>query len=432
MLKNKHLYYIININKYEIEEGRFMDIDAVSKSVLNNANVPYTGSESYIFVSYSHKDSEAVLPIIGKLIDSGYRVWFDRGIRAGKERDVEIANRVLRCGYFIAAISNNYLASSNCQDELNYARDKDKKRFLIYLETVELPPEMEMRLTRVQNIHKYSCGNETEFYSRLFDAEDINMFRNNECKETKSNKKTEISDSWEQYSLGYSYEFGEGVEQNYTEAVKWYKLSAAQGNAWAQNRLGECYRNGNGVALNYVKAIEMYVSSAAQGNKTAECNLGICYFEGHGVKRDYKKAVEVFSKVAEQGNSEGQKWLGYCYQNGYGVNQDYKKAVELYSKSAEQGSSWAQGELGYCYFNGYGVNQDYEKAVELFSKAVEQGDSGGQKWLGYCYQNGYGVEKNFEKALELYKLAAVQGDEWAKNELKKMNISEFSETKNPE
>ena len=36
-------------------------------------------------------------------------------------------------------------------------------------------------------------------------------------------------------------DFGEGVEQDYAEAVKWYRLAAEQGNADAQYNLGYAY-----------------------------------------------------------------------------------------------------------------------------------------------------------------------------------------------
>lgn len=41
----------------------------------------YEGDEKFIFISYAHKDSETVYPIIEKLNADGYRVWFDDGIR---------------------------------------------------------------------------------------------------------------------------------------------------------------------------------------------------------------------------------------------------------------------------------------------------------------------------------------------------------------
>lgn len=47
--------------------------------------VAYEGSEPYIFVSYSHKDSATVLPVISELQAEGFRVWYDASIEAGTE-----------------------------------------------------------------------------------------------------------------------------------------------------------------------------------------------------------------------------------------------------------------------------------------------------------------------------------------------------------
>ena len=40
------------------------------------------------------------------------------------------------------------------------------------------------------------------------------------------------------------YARGQGVPQDYAEAVKWYRLAADQGDARAQNNLGVMYANG--------------------------------------------------------------------------------------------------------------------------------------------------------------------------------------------
>ena len=40
-----------------------------------------------------------------------------------------------------------------------------------------------------------------------------------------------------QYNLGNCYAFGDGVEQSYTEAVKWYKKAAEQGHEDAKKEL---------------------------------------------------------------------------------------------------------------------------------------------------------------------------------------------------
>ena len=88
-----------------------------------------------------------------------------------------------------------------------------------------------------------------------------------------------------QDNLGLCYAKGEGVKQDYAEAVKWFRLSAEQGNATAQNNLGNCYHNGNGVTQDYAEAVKWYRLSAEQGYARAQCNLGLCYYKGDGVKQ---------------------------------------------------------------------------------------------------------------------------------------------------
>ena len=48
----------------------------------------------------------------------------------------------------------------------------------------------------------------------------------------------EHGDATAQFSLGYKYATGEGVPQNYTEAVRWFRMAAEQGDAKAQVNLG--------------------------------------------------------------------------------------------------------------------------------------------------------------------------------------------------
>ena len=144
---------------------------------------PYKGNESYIFVSYAHKDDAAVWEIVENMQAAGFRVWFDRGIDPGTEWDEYIARKVQGCGYFIAFLSPNYLASSNCKDELNFARDLDKNRLLVYLEEVELPPGMAMRLNRLQAIFRNRYEDETQFYEKLFSAKGIGSHRTARLKE---------------------------------------------------------------------------------------------------------------------------------------------------------------------------------------------------------------------------------------------------------
>lgn len=129
---------------------------------------PYCGKEPYIFISYAHRNEREVHRIIQRIQAEGCRVWYDEGIDPGTEWADNIAERVVNCDWFFAFVTQEYLESSNCLDELNFARDKEKKRLLVYLSNVTLPDGISMRSNRLQAIHKYTYEREEEFYEKLF------------------------------------------------------------------------------------------------------------------------------------------------------------------------------------------------------------------------------------------------------------------------
>ena len=134
---------------------------------------PYRGSEPYIFISYSHRNSGKAEEIISHMNRAGFRVWYDEGLIPGREWDENIARIIMGCSFFVALLSKEYLASSNCKDELNFARDKDKPILLIYLEDVVLPAGMELRLGRIFAVHCSRYSSEEAFYAKVFAAEGI-------------------------------------------------------------------------------------------------------------------------------------------------------------------------------------------------------------------------------------------------------------------
>ena len=68
------------------------------------------------------------------------------------------------------------------------------------------------------------------------------------------------------------YVQGQGVPQDYAEAMKWYRLAADQGNAPAQNDLGALFFMGQGVPQDFVLAHMWFDLSATQGNQDATEN----------------------------------------------------------------------------------------------------------------------------------------------------------------
>ena len=69
------------------------------------------------------------------------------------------------------------------------------------------------------------------------------------------------------------YVAGQGFAKNYQEALKWFRLAAAQGNAEAQNSIGGMYYSGLGVTKNHQEALRWFRLAAAQGYADAIENL---------------------------------------------------------------------------------------------------------------------------------------------------------------
>ena len=94
-----------------------------------------------------------------------------------------------------------------------------------------------------------------------------------------------------QFLLGSLYDTGQqGVPEDDTEAVRWYRLAAEQGLAEAQVNLGVMYDNGEGVPEDDTEAARWYRLAAEQGHAKAQLNVALQYITGEGVPADHVQA----------------------------------------------------------------------------------------------------------------------------------------------
>ena len=192
---------------------------------------PYKGNEPYIFISYSHNNLDTTLDIIARLREDGYRVWFDDGITPGSDWDSTVAAKIKNSGYLIALISKDYLESDNCRDELNYARDINIHRLLIYLENIVLPDGMQMRLGRLQAIHKYKFADLDDFFEKVYETKEFkNCINNGEQSEKKeenaasAKKETEAAPISVAEKFTYLGSYPQGKEKDENTIKKLEKL----------------------------------------------------------------------------------------------------------------------------------------------------------------------------------------------------------------
>ena len=87
----------------------------------------YEGKGKYIFVSYSHRNTDLVYPIIERMFDERYRVWYDEGIAPGSEWPHNIEVHLKGCSAALIVVSENSLASKNCDNEVVNALNNHKQ-----------------------------------------------------------------------------------------------------------------------------------------------------------------------------------------------------------------------------------------------------------------------------------------------------------------
>ncbi len=131
----------------------------------------------FVFLSYSHKDSNIVLPWFDMIKSVGIPIWYDDGIRAGYEWEDEIIKNLSRSSAFIFFVSRNSLSSVNCKDELYSARSQGKRFINILIENFDFTlPEYEwfnFRYSRYQQIPAYSMSKEDVIQKIHMSLEDI-------------------------------------------------------------------------------------------------------------------------------------------------------------------------------------------------------------------------------------------------------------------
>jgi uncharacterized protein len=114
----------------------------------------------------------------------------------------------------------------------------------------------------------------------------------------------------------------------------------------ATSNLGWLYQNGWGVPQDYAKAREWHEKAAAVASGFSMNELGVLYVNGFGVAPDDAKAREWFEKAAAAGNTDGMQHVASLLDAGKGGPADYPRAARLVLQSAKLGHAWSRTVLG--------------------------------------------------------------------------------------
>ncbi len=116
----------------------------------------YTGDEPYLFVSYSHRDTAKVYPILDALYDRKYRIWYDESCETGNDFRDELRQRIERSEAILLFVSESSMNSPFCGMEVIVARENNKRLYPIYLDEAAVPPAFSILLA---NTHHSTADN---------------------------------------------------------------------------------------------------------------------------------------------------------------------------------------------------------------------------------------------------------------------------------
>lgn len=251
--------------------------------------------------------------------------------------------------------------------------------------------------------------------------------------------------------LGRMYLRGEGVEQNFIKALRWFKLGVSNGEAFCQYEMGLMYLSGYGLSKDAVTAADYFKAAAKQDWPAAQVQLGKLFLD----QGDLSTAQSYFEFGARHGHIEAVYHLAEINNNGVGrsrhcglatayyklvvekaeslhssleeANEAYEEgdletALVAYMMAAEQGYEQAQANVAYLLdeqksilpldrilpwaTDRLPILKNTVLALIYWTRSARQANIDSTVKMGDYYLHGFGVERDLEKAATCYGAAA--------------------------
>ena len=139
---------------------------AEAERYMSKELTAYEGTEPYIFVSYSHRDTMQVCRVMKIIEREKFRFWYDDTMEIGEDFREELRTRIENCSAFLLFISENSMGSKYCGMEIITAFKFNKKIYPVYLtDDVVIPAPLKMILENVQHV-KGSVNSDLEKYTK--------------------------------------------------------------------------------------------------------------------------------------------------------------------------------------------------------------------------------------------------------------------------
>lgn len=285
---------------------------------------------STIFISYSRKDTDIADRICRVLDKHAIPYFIDRtNLVHGSRFTEDIALAIEECRLILFLASKNSYDSQYTIKEINYGINKHKNILPYIIDDSQLPRNLSFLLSDLS----WAFMNQHPIEPDL-----VNSIKKLIAVEDESS-----AEEYEDRALD------EYFKENWTEAMTFFKKAAALGSIEARHNIGIMYNNGDGVPQDYDEAIRNFEMSAHSGFEDSMIKLGEIYRYKKG---DIPKSLEWFGKAADRGNGEGCFGVGYIY---YCEDEftDLKKARIWFERALKLGYEPAAHPLDILNRNGY-------------------------------------------------------------------------------
>jgi TPR repeat protein len=115
---------------------------------------------------------------------------------------------------------------------------------------------------------------------KSFDLDNFKQYSETNCHKFLNfviNDKYEETNGFFLFLIGLMYKNGEYFKQDYTEAIKYYKMAIEKGNREAMFNLATLYYYGRGIKEDSSEAIKYYKMASDNGHILSMYNLGLPY-----------------------------------------------------------------------------------------------------------------------------------------------------------
>lgn len=416
----------------------------------------------FLFISYSHENTQGLNQILPILRRNHFRFWYDRGIRSGVEWAAEIEHNVTNCSQLLVLMTPQAVESSFVRREISLATSLHKKILVLYLSDTTLTNGLGLLLAGIQVLYLSSFSDSFSFEKELCDTLEKEIRYGPSSQEQpgapalfpaqkaiKLNVNRIRRDLQDETFLAGKQAY---ANCDFKQAMDLYRTAYFGGNSTAGTLLAKMYYYGHYCPQDYDRAAQIFIDCMHRDNPLAAEEIAYCYLYGHGVPKDKEKACAIFAccrdaleDMAILGSSNAQYALGYDILYGKFTAPTPERGVYWLQKAAESGSNVAMFHLAKARLTGNGCPKDRDTAVRelnhckndphcaylianLMQKGIEgikQNDSTAfefllaasqkdhtqaQSDLGDCYYQGKGTHVDYAQAVFWYQKAADKGD----------------------